>query len=735
MADKRTYEIEVKSDVDPVKKLLTAVKSVDISSKDLKETLKDVIKIEQEAVKIGNEKSEKDEQIAKRRAKNSEKVTELYRAISTQEHSHIENAAKMLEQSHQVAAKVSEISDLNQESYKLLMKNNQEKAKAIQEEIDGLTKNAKSVVAVTEAYKKKKEIIEEQAIIAQAEAEASYNVQIEKAKLAGKNVVALEEAKAEQVKRINEELGKDLKKNSEEYSASFKGVYNKLVSSLSENAEIFKDTTSKSTKELMKSTATEAAEMLGISDETTQAIIKATIEAQEKAKEATAGVKSTEETAKTATAEVKKTGEEAAKTAEATKKIVDIDATRKNIEKIKLSLEEYRSMLKDASEKRIKGYDEELEAAGDNAEKRKEIETRKAQYMEEFTQELLNLNQTKNQLEKKEQDLGILQWKQYAQKAEEIAGSIKGVTDQISGALGSAFTAVSKAYDAEIASWDEKIKHLKNKNAEVSKEIENQGKKVAALEAAQKNASAAGLEKRAEELATSLKAEKEIYQEQLKNKEELEKKEREYERRKAKEQAKKEKIEKLNRKATLIKNIGEATANVAQGITKTLGAYPWPLNLALATIVGAAGAVQIGIMTKQLAKFRDGGLLHGKRHSQGGMRIEGTNMEVEGGEFVVNRVSTDKNLGLVKYINEQRRELKPKDLDAFFARSSQSLEPSFMRMFAQGGQLPTIEPATNVDNDGLIKAIQAIKIEPKVAVTDIHRAQDNMVSVSGWSGV
>lgn len=735
MADKRKYEIEIKSDVEPVKKLLTAVKSVDIRNKDLGETLKDVIKIEQEAVKAGNEKSEKDEQIAKRRAKNSEKVTELYRAISTQEHSHIENAAKMLEQSHQVAAKVSEISDLNQESYKLLMKNNQEKAKAIQEEIDGLTKNAKSVVAVTEAYKKKKEIIEEQAIIAQAEAEASYNVQIEKAKLAGKNVVALEEAKAEQVKRINEELGKDLKKNSEEYSASFKGVYNKLVSSLSENAEIFKDTTSKSTKELMKSTATEAAEMLGISDETTQAIIKATIEAQEKAKEATAGVKSTEETAKTATAEVKKTGEEAAKTAEATKKIVDIDATRKNIEKIKLSLEEYRSMLKDASEKRIKGYDEELEAAGDNAEKRKEIETRKAQYMEEFTQELLNLNQTKNQLEKKEQDLGILQWKQYAQKAEEIAGSIKGVTDQISGALGSAFTAVSKAYDAEIASWDEKIKHLKNKNVEVSKEIENQGKKVAALEAAQKNASAAGLEKRAEELATSLKAEKEIYQEQLKNKEELEKKEREYERRKAKEQAKKEKIEKLNRKATLIKNIGEATVNVAQGITKTLGAYPWPLNLALATIVGAAGAVQIGIMTKQLAKFQDGGLLHGKRHSQGGMRIEGTNMEVEGGEFVVNRVSTDKNLGLVKYINEQRRELKPKDLDAFFSRSSQGLEPSFKRMFAQGGQLPTIEPATNVDNDSLIKAIQAIKIEPKVAVTDIHRAQDNMVSVSGWSGV
>ncbi|WP_255495418.1 hypothetical protein [Dysgonomonas sp. 521] len=120
---------------------------------------------------------------------------------------------------------------------------------------------------------------------------------------------------------------------------------------------------------------------------------------------------------------------------------------------------------------------------------------------------------------------------------------------------------------------------------------------------------------------------------------------------------------------------------------------------------------------------------------QGGMRIEGTNMEVEGGEFVVNRVSTDKNLGLVKYINEQRRELTPNDLNTFFSRSSQGLEPSFKRMFADGGQLPAVEPVTNIDNDSLIAAIQAIKIESKVAVTDIHKVQDSMVSVSGWSGV
>lgn len=552
------------------------------------------------------------------------------------------------------------------------------------------------------------------------------------------------------LKDLDDRRTAELKKAEEERQKAQSMIIDNFIKERSTKVEVEIDTTSKKLEKNTKKIVKEVKDLFdGIDEETQKSIIAGSVKMQKAAKDATDAVKkeaaATKEatTAKTESATASKTETAATKEAtaatkeatDATKKYIDINATRANLKSRQEEMKIMQKLLREQYDEQIAEYDKEIAAAGDNAEKRKEIEDKKKEYTRQYGVDIIKLGQGINSAKKKEQDLGIVQWVQYAQKIEEIANSIKGVTDQISGALGSAFSAVSKAYDAEIASWDEKIKHLKDKNAEVSKEIENQGKKIAALEAAQKNASAAGLDQRAEELAKSLKAEKETYQEQLENKEELEEKEREYERRKAKEQAKKEKIEKLNRKATLIKNIGEATANVAQGITKTLGAYPWPLNLALATIVGAAGAVQIGIMTKQLAKFQDGGLLHGKRHSQGGMRIEGTNMEVEGGEFVVNRVSTDKNLGLVKYINEQRRELKPKDLDAFFARSSQGLEPSFKRMFAQGGQLPTIEPATNVDNDSLIKAIQAIKIEPKVAVTDIHRAQDNMVSVSGWSGV
>lgn len=199
-----------------------------------------------------------------------------------------------------------------------------------------------------------------------------------------------------------------------------------------------------------------------------------------------------------------------------------------------------------------------------------------------------------------------------------------------------------------------------------------------------------------------------------------------------------QKVKKLKEKAEAkiqaVRDIAIATKDIASGVAKAWKQGPI-LGPALAALVALNGVIQLKTMTAQLAKFEDGGLLNGKRHSQGGMRIEGTNMEVEGGEFVVNRVSTDKNLGLVKYINEQRRELSPSDLNTYFSRSSQIAEPSFKRMFAEGGQLPAVEPVANIDNENLIKAIQSIRIEPKVAVTDIAKVQDSMVSVDGWAGV
>ena len=40
-----------------------------------------------------------------------------------------------------------------------------------------------------------------------------------------------------------------------------------------------------------------------------------------------------------------------------------------------------------------------------------------------------------------------------------------------------------------------------------------------------------------------------------------------------------------------------------------------------------------------------------------------------------------------------------------------------------------------IDNDALVAAIQSIKIEPKVSVSDINEAQNNVVSVDEWTGM
>lgn len=118
-------------------------------------------------------------------------------------------------------------------------------------------------------------------------------------------------------------------------------------------------------------------------------------------------------------------------------------------------------------------------------------------------------------------------------------------------------------------------------------------------------------------------------------------------------EAEKVKIEKLElerkRRQKAI-SIIQATISTAQGVTSALGSAPPPLNFVLASLVGALGAVQIATIASQ--KLEKGGLISGNLHSNGGVRVGNTGIEVEGGEFVVNRKATQRNYNLLKSINE-----------------------------------------------------------------------------------
>lgn len=179
-----------------------------------------------------------------------------------------------------------------------------------------------------------------------------------------------------------------------------------------------------------------------------------------------------------------------------------------------------------------------------------------------------------------------------------------------------------------------------------------------------------------------------------------------------------QKKEKQQRKLALAGNLADSLANTALGITKTLGQFGWPLGGIFAAVLAAMGAAQSAIIAKQMSKLANGGLIEGgKSHDAGGMRIEGTNIEVEGGEFVTNKKSTSKYSNVLKAINSDLPSVN---------NLSNAYNPNFSSM-----------DATLQSNDGfaeLRKEIRNINFSPVVAVRDIVRGEKNYVRVRELAG-
>lgn len=197
---------------------------------------------------------------------------------------------------------------------------------------------------------------------------------------------------------------------------------------------------------------------------------------------------------------------------------------------------------------------------------------------------------------------------------------------------------------------------------------------------------------------------------------------------KQKRQEELDKKEKQKKKLELRAQLVEAIANVAMGVTKTLGSYPWPVNAVFAALTAAMGAIQISTIQKQLSKLEDGGLLKGRSHANGGMRIQGTNIEVEGGEYVVNKKSTKKYLPLLQAINEEGRT----------ASYKKPIASHQMMKYASGGEINYQRIDNNLGTLDTNKVIQSsigeIEMHPVVSVVDINKGQKNLTQVRQMAG-
>lgn len=305
---------------------------------------------------------------------------------------------------------------------------------------------------------------------------------------------------------------------------------------------------------------------------------------------------------------------------------------------------------------------------------------------------------------------------------EELHANMQKIVDNIMTGVTAVFDGINSVLDSQLEDAKEKYDAISQKYDEVVEKREESDNKLKSLDEEYKNSRGGRSLIIQQQIADEMQANTQLVNQEKQLAKEKEKQEKEV--------AKKEKQQK---KAQIMSDIVSGVANTALAITSALTVKPFPLGVVLAAVAGAMGAVQVGVMTKQLSKLEDGGLLNGKRHSQGGMRIEGTNIEVEGGEYVINRESTAKNIGLIRYINSQRKELTPDDINSHFSTGSAGYEPPFKKMFETGGQLPNIENTVTVDNGAIVEAIESIDLEPVVSVTDINTVQKGVVKVDDWT--
>lgn len=399
---------------------------------------------------------------------------------------------------------------------------------------------------------------------------------------------------------------------------------------------------------------------------------------------------------------------------------IDTDATRKNLEDANKNLQIYLNDLQHSRDNISAYYDDLLKLYNEDSDEYKIALQEKTNALANIDKQTATATKSITDNTKKETDLQKVYWEQLADKIQEIA-------DRVMNVMTSVFDAANSIIQMELDDANAKYEEISSKYDEIVQKREESTQRIQELEEQAQNARGGRALVIQSQIEREMEANKKLAEQEKQLAKDKEKQEKEIAKR-----------ERQQKRLQLTQNIAQAIANTALGITQAVAASPLTGGLPWSAIIAAIGALQVGVMTSQLAKLEDGGLLKGKRHSDGGMRVEGTNIEVEGGEYVVNRESTNKNLGLIKYINSQRRRLNADDVTSFMSTNPKLIESPYKGIFENGGQMPIMTNTNGVTREDLITiadTIQGINIEPVVSVVDINNAQSETVKLEDYSGL
>ena len=203
---------------------------------------------------------------------------------------------------------------------------------------------------------------------------------------------------------------------------------------------------------------------------------------------------------------------------------------------------------------------------------------------------------------------------------------------------------------------------------------------------------------------------------------------------KKKEEEKKEKLELQQRKRERDRAVISAIISTALATANGLATQPFvPVGIAMGALAGTLGAVQIALIKSQ--KYANGGVIQGRSHSQGGVKVLGGRAEVEGGEFITNKQSTSANLDILEFINSKKRRVDLNDLVTFYSSRKTLPKPMAKTKFANGGEIPSLRTDLDI-NDKLITMFEEFGRRPSVvSVVDIIKAQDKVNKVRTLAGV
>lgn len=381
--------------------------------------------------------------------------------------------------------------------------------------------------------------------------------------------------------------------------------------------------------------------------------------------------------------------------------LIDVKATRDNLKAVNGVLDEYVEGVKKYQGELTAAHVMALQTLKAGTPEYIEETQRYAWAMEDATTRINNaLAEQKNNLKSSGEA-----WTEYFT---DLFGKIGNIASGVSDAITSITDTLNMGLQVQLDDLSNQLDIIGERYEEAKKYREETVKSVEDLEE-QLQAATGGT-------AVALR---EQLQDAMHARAEAEREEKRIAREKEKLEADIAKKEKQARRNDLIAKIAQGFANTALGITQALSTVPIPLNFVVAGIVGTMGLVQTGMMTKQLTKLADGGEIVGPSHANGGVPVKGTNYEVEGGEFVVNKRSYGANANLINFINDTPRAITAADLIGVMPGDATPV---------------SVTDAGQAGEDRVIEAINGINVRPVVSVTDINNVDDEVVTVQDLAG-